>query len=172
VATAIFNGRGRWTSYRALLSVPGLTTQTARQLIDSYTVTNAASVTGKINVNTASEAVLDSIPNMAPDIATAILQQQTTGIQQLGDLFNVPGYSVQTAAATLDALSTNSQTFIVRCIGAAGDVRVSLEALVSVSAAGPRVLKVLDAPYADMSRTWQWDDTTSSDTTILEAPQQ
>jgi DNA uptake protein ComE-like DNA-binding protein len=172
VATAIVNGRGSWTSYRALLQLPGITNQIARQLVDNYGVSNAATSTGKINVNTASEAVLDSIPNMPPDIATSIVQQQSTGFTQLGDLFNVSGLSTAVAAGTFDLLSTNSQTFVVRVIGTAGESKVSLEALVSLTANGPRVLKITRPPHADMSADWAWDDQPSNDTTIMEAPQQ
>jgi|GEM_PF-351440 len=172
VANQIFQRRAQLTTYAALLGIPGITTQTARTLVDSYRVGTSTTLTGHIDVNTASEAVLDTIPNMPPDVATAIVSQQSSGIAQLGDLFNVSGFSVGVARQTLDMLSTNSQTFIVHSEGTSSGTTVSLDALISISATGVQILKISEPPYADMSTRWGWDSDTTTDNVLLQAGQQ
>ncbi|HVT14146.1 MAG TPA: type II secretion system protein GspK [Fimbriimonadaceae bacterium] len=168
VATRIIAGRGRWTTYNALLGIPGMRIQDARILVDDFSISNAATASGKIDINTASDAVLESIPNMQPDIANAIVTQQGTGFTSLGDLFNVAGFQLAIARETLDSFTTNSQTFIVHSMGSAGDARCSLDALLSISANGAKILKITQLPYADMSKRWGWDDQTTTDNVLLE----
>lgn len=174
LAAQIVARRNQITNYAALMRIPGMTTRAAQTLVNSYSVGtgNATTQTGKIDANTASQAALESIPNMTPDIATAIVQQQGTGFAQLGDLFNVSGYTPTVAAGSLDSLSTNSQMFIIRVIGYAGTTKISMEALVSITANGPQILKTTRPPMADMAADWGWDDQTSSDNVLLEATQQ
>ncbi len=171
-ATQIFQRRGQFTTYGALLAVPGVTVQIARTLVNNYSVSNATTQTGRIDVNTASEAVLDTVPGLPPDVATAIVQQQGTGVTRLGDLFNVSGFSLAVARQALDSVSVSSQEFIIHSMGTAGDTKICLDALVSVSAAGVKLLKVSQTPYADMSQRWGWDQQTSTDNVLLEATQQ
>ncbi|HTQ11294.1 MAG TPA: hypothetical protein VMI31_14610, partial [Fimbriimonadaceae bacterium] len=172
IANQIFQRRGQLTTYSALLGIPGMTTQTARTLVDSYRVGNSTTLTGHIDVNTAPEAVLDTVPGMPTDVAQAIVSQQSNGITQLGDLFNVSGYSVQVARQTLDLLSTNSQTFIVHSMGTCNGTNVSLDALISISTNGVQVLKITQPPFADMSTRWGWDSQTTTDNVLLEANSQ
>lgn len=168
VAARIIAGRGRWTSYNALLGIPGMRIQDARILVSGFTVTNATTANGKININTASDAVLESIPNMQPDIASAIVTQQGTGFTSLGDLFNVSGFQLSIARQTLDSFATNSQTFVVHAMGSAGEARCSLDAVLSISSTGAKILKITQLPYADMSKRWGWDDQTTTDSVLLE----
>lgn len=172
VATQIFQRRQTLRSYNALLGVPGVTPQIARTLVNSFSVSNATTQTGRVNLNTANEAVLETLPSMPPDIATAIVAQQGTGFRQLGDLFNVSGFSVLVARQVFDSVSTNSQTFLVHVMGSAGPARYCVDALISVSSAGPKILKILQAPYADMSTRWGWDAQTTTDNVLLEATNQ
>lgn len=172
VAAQIFAQRAQLTSYNALLSVPGLNEQTARTLVSSFSVGNNATLNGRINVNTASQAVLESIPNMQPDVASAIVSRQGTAVAQLGELFDVPGFTLEVARDSLDLLTTNSQRFIVRVMGMAAQVRVSLEALVSVSANGVQVLKITQLPFADMRGRWAWEDQAASQSSLVEVAQQ
>jgi type II secretory pathway component PulK len=157
LAMQIFNRRGQLTTYNALLGVPGMSTQSARLLVSTYSVSNATTVTGKINLNTANDAVLSTIPGMQPDIATAIINQQATGFTDLSNLFDIAGYTIDIARQTLDSFSVNSQSFLIRVLASAGSRHLSVEALVSISAAGPKVLKVTELPIADMSTRWSWD---------------
>ncbi|HWA83953.1 MAG TPA: type II secretion system protein GspK [Fimbriimonadaceae bacterium] len=172
VATRIIAGRGRWTTYNALLGIPGMTMQDARLLVNDFSISNATTASGKINVNTASDAVLESIPNMQPDVANAIITQQSSGLTSLGDLFNVSGFQLAVARQVLDSLTTNSQTFIVHSMGSAGDARCSLDAVLSISANGAKILKITRLPYADMSKRWGWDDQATTDNVLLEDTQQ
>ncbi|MCE9559594.1 MAG: general secretion pathway protein GspK, partial [Armatimonadetes bacterium] len=82
VATAVFNGRQGFNTTADMLRVAGMTVQIAQNLLDSYTVNppnGDANDAGRLNINTATEAVLNSLPESTPDLTDAILQQQATG---------------------------------------------------------------------------------------------
>lgn len=172
VAVQIFNQRAQLTTYRAMLSVPGVDQNVGRTLVTSYGVSTATSLPGKINVNTASQAVLESIPDMTPDLAQAIVSRQTTPFTQLGELFDVPGFTIEAARSALDQFAINSQRFLVRVVGTAGQSNVSLEAVVNVSTNGVQILKVTQLPFSDMSSRWSWDEAPANETSLVEAPQQ
>jgi type II secretory pathway component PulK len=168
-AQALINARP--TTYAAMLRlIPS--PQAQRNIVNAYGVSNGQTLTGKINVNTATEAVLDTVPNLPPDVATSIVSRQSTGFTQLGDLFDIPGFTGQVAQQTLDYFNTNSRTFVVRIVGTAGTVHVSLEALVSATGTTARVLKVTQLPFADMTTRWGWNPETTSETVLKEAAQQ
>jgi type II secretory pathway component PulK len=169
VANTIFNQRQGLRTYNALLGVPGVTPAVARTLVNNYSVSNATTLTGKIDLNTASDAVLETLPGITPDIATAMVAQQGTGFTQLGDVFNVSGFTTAIARQAFDSVAINSQTFLVHVMGVAGTARVSLDAFITISASGPRILKICQPPYADMAKRWGWDDQTTTDNILLEA---
>jgi general secretion pathway protein K len=170
VAIQLFNQRAQLTTYRAMLSVPGVDEQVARTLVASYGVSATPTLTGRINVNTASQSVLETIPEVTPDLAQAIVTHQTTGFTQMAELFDMPGFTIEVARSVLDQVAVNSQRFLIRVVGTAGQSNVSLEAVVSISTNGVQVLKVKQLPFPDMSTRWQWDQTPTSDVPLTEAP--
>ncbi len=158
----------RPTTYAALLPVLG-STATARRVINAYGVTTGATRTGKIDVNTASDITLATVPSLPPDVATAMVTRQTTGFQQLGDLFDVPGYTLQVAALTMDLFATNSHSFLIRVMGTSGQTHVSIEATIVLENGSARIARITQLPYADMSTRWGWNATTTTDTVLKEA---
>lgn len=167
-AGILFAGRAGMTTYRAMLTSAG-NVQVGRILVNNFAPTGAASVTGKVNANTATEAVLDSIENLPPDIAAAIVTRQSTGFTQLGDLFDVPGYSIQVAQQTMDSFAVNSQTFLARIVGKGGNAHVSLEALITLGDNGPQLTHITRLPFPDMAIRWGWEEQTTSTTILKEA---
>lgn len=162
------NTQGTFANLGDVLRMPGISTNDARAVVDGLTVPGL-STEGKINVNTALEATLNSIPNMQPDITSAILSRQQSGITALSELFDVPGVTPQTMADLVDLVSTTSQTFIVRVIGTAGDATVALQATIGVQNNHPRLLKVQEMSFPDQWARWGWEQDTTFETVIMEA---
>jgi len=147
--------------YIALSSAPGTPTATGKLF-------------GLINLNTASQNVLLTVPGLTPDVASAIVTQQQTGFTKLSDVLNVAGFS-GAALNTIDYFCVQSSTFIVRVIGYCGSTSVAMEATVdivpatSTTPATPRVIRIADVPFTDAIGRWNWNSTTSTDTTLKEA---
>jgi len=169
VRTAIQNSRPI-TTYAQMLRLPGVNTTVAQAILDGLSPDGNARAAGKINLNTASEATLNSLPNLAPDAVQAILTRQESGFTSLGDLTQIPGLNNAGTLATIaDSFETSSDTFLVRVIGEAGRVRVAREYVVRRTADGLRLLKTFQPPLNDMRPIWKWNDDSSSETTLLEA---
>lgn len=168
-AAALFanRGSGYTTLSSALQQVQQGELGTA---LDVLATTGAPRMEGKINLNTASEAVLMTIPNMTEDLAQGIVNYQPTGFTKLSDLLQVSGFSdPATIRNFADYFSVRSQVFLVRVVGEAGETRVDLVAVVDTSSGKPRIIKMLDQPYADMPTRWGWQPQPTTDTTLTEA---
>ncbi len=162
----------RQTTWAALLrAMPGITTANLRQLLNTFYVGTTANPTGRVNPNTASQAVLQLIPNLTSSEAQSIVNQQTTGITSMGNLLTIPGMTtVNSVRGFLDYFAIKSQTFIVRVIGTVGSTDVPLEAIVTVTppAAGAtsataQVTRMEEQPFHDMTGRWGWQSTTNND---------
>lgn len=168
VATQIFQRRGTFTTWAQVLAVPGITTTTARALVNAFRVGGATAQQGKINLNTATDNVLNSIPNMSSDVVSAIISRQGTGFTQLGDVFDIPGYSIQLARQTIDRFSVDSNVFIIRVVGLAGSTQVPLQVTVSIAAnQPPKIIRIEHPPQPDVATSrWGWQQNTQSDTDL------
>lgn len=170
VAAAIIqrrNTQGTFTSLGQVLQVAGVNQQNAPTIVDQLTVTGDQEPSGKINVNTAGEAVLNSIPGMTPEVTDAILTQQATGFGGLSELFQVNGFTLQIAQQAIDLMTTNSRTYLVRVIGQAGAAQYPLEALIRAGGTdGVKVLKIYHPPFNDMRARWYWSDEAAGPTTL------
>lgn len=169
LATAVFNQRQTFTSMGQVLRLPGFTTATARALVNSYMVGNT-NQQGRINLNTATDNVLNTIPNLSPDIVNAIISRQSSGFSQLGDVFDVPGYTIAMAQTSIDSFAVNSSVFLIRVEGISGTSRVPLEAVVSISSTQPpRILRINRPVQPDVATSrWGWPTTTTSDVSLKE----
>jgi len=168
VAQAIVGGRpgGGYTSIGSVLAVPGVTVTNARDILNNLT-TGGQNQTGKINLNTVTQTVLDTIPNLPPDAASAIISRQSTGFTQLGDLLDVPGMNnLATLQQTAGYFEVNSQTFLVRVLGKAGASTVALQATVALNNGQPKIIRIEQPPYADPVTEWGWN-TDVTTTTVL-----
>jgi len=111
-------------------------------LIDLFTVDGACPTTtngrttrveGKINVNTATAAVLETIPApMTAAIANQIVAQQTTGFTSLNTFRTAIGLTTQQFNQLSSVLGVGSDTWIVRAYGESGGVGVAVEAVIGM----------------------------------------
>jgi len=168
LAAAIIARRNQaqFTNFGDVLRVVGMTTQAATTLVNSYQVGAQPRSEGKLNINTAGLEALTTIPEVTTDIADAIISRQSAGFQSLGELLQVPGFTLQTLAATVDRFSVQSDVFLVRVEGFSGAVRYPLEVVVRVAADRPRITKVVNPFEADMRALWGWADDPTGDVTL------
>lgn len=172
LGNALFNARRSTTWAQILRAAPGLNTTQFRNLLNNYYI-GTSTQAGKVNVNTASAAVLQTLPGITADLATSIVNQQSTGITQLGNILNLPGLTtIRSVQNVIDNVSINSNVFVVRVIGTAGKVQVPLEAVLSVGtaqsgqAATVKILRMEEQPFNDMTGRWGWQSTTNNDITL------
>jgi len=161
---------GQFATLGDVLRTPGIDTRSAGIIVDNFALGNQPRNEGKINVNTATEYVLASVPGITSDVAANIVSRQTSGMTALSELLQVPGFSLQLMQQTIDSFSTTSESFVVRAEGSFGQSRVSLEAVVSINGGRARVMKIYEPPYQDMPLRWGWQDTTTSETVLGENP--
>lgn len=169
IAAAVFlrrNTGGPFTSMGDVLRVAGMTNNAAAVLIDNFTVGGQPRSEGKINVNTASDNVLQTIPGITSDVAQSIVSRQGAGINALSELFQVSGFTLQLMQSTVDQLTTGSETFLVRVEGQAGSAVFPLEAVISVNNNRAHILKVTEPPLRSMHSLWGWQDTTTNEVVL------
>lgn len=167
VAQAIIqrrNTQGTFTSLGQLFQIPGLNTEAFRAILNNLTLTNETSVSGLINLNTASEAVLNSIPNLAPDQVQSILSRQGT-FAELGELADLPGFTAQVLEQVGGLFTIGSQSFTIRVEGLHNAARFYLEANVIVEEGRLKILRVRPPLTYDVVTRWQWP--TEPDTTTV-----
>src|SRR5690606_1854288 len=114
-ATAVIqqrNTQGTFTTLGEVFETPNISNDQAEQILNNCTITPDTFVKGKINMNTASEAVLNAIPNISVDLVQNILSRQGT-IEQLGELATMPGVDNQQLQDIADFFTVNSQAYIV-----------------------------------------------------------
>ncbi len=146
--------------------VPGMTQDMQRILLDNATTTAEPRRAGRINLNTATEFTLNSVPGLTPDVVQSILQRQTEGFASLGEITAIPGMTGE-AMQQVDLFSASSQTFLIRVIGTSGGARVALEAIVDIQEGTPKIVHMQEPPYNDFIERWLWIDETS-ETTLKE----
>ena len=162
--------RRPFTTFGALLRLPGVTTQQATTMLNRLQVGGAATAEGRINLNTANQSVLSTLPNLQSDIASAIVTQQATPLTSISQLMAVPGMTVTMAAGIVDSVTVGSQTFLIRTIGWVGNTGVALEATVSVANGAAKITKIVDQPFPNMDARWNWAD--AATTNMLVDPTQ
>lgn len=156
-----------FASMADLLSLPGLSVADAARILENFSFSTAAQLEGRINLNTAPEAVLRALPGATDDIVNAILGLQGAGLASLADLGNVAGMSVELIRQWADLVTVGSNTFIVRSIGQSGKATVALEAVVRIADGKAAVIKYLDPPYPDMAARWEWDADPSNESILV-----
>ncbi len=143
-----------------------MTQDMQRILLDNATTTAEPRRAGRINLNTATEFTLNSVPGLTPDVVQSILQRQTEGFASLGEITAIPGMTGE-AMQQVDLFSASSQTFLIRVIGTSGGARVALEAIVDIQEGTPKIVHMQEPPYNDFIERWLWIDETS-ETTLKE----
>jgi type II secretory pathway component PulK len=160
---------GPFTSISQVLGLPGVTTTVAGTVIDRLSVGGQRRVEGRININTATEEVLNTIEAIPPDVAQAIVSRQaSSGFASLGELATLPGMTTAILGQVATLFSVNSHTFIVRAVGQIGQTTFATEVLVSIEGDSPKVLRRSNPPEGYFTR-WGWAEEASSETVIMEA---
>lgn len=162
------NTQGTFTRMGEVLTVTGMTPDAAGILVDQFQVGNAPRAEGQININTAREDVLMTLPDMTTDVAQSIVSRQSAGINALSELFQVPGVTVANMAAIIDRLTTDSEIFIVRIEGRAGSTTYTMEATVRVADSRAQVLKVSEPVNRNMTALWGWAEETTNEIVLGE----
>lgn len=150
--------QGPFTSFANLLGRGGISTQAAQQVLDSVGFTTDTRLTGKVNINTATEAVLGKLPGATSDIVSAIVSRQSGGFASLGELSSIPGLTGTALGTLADAVCVGSDTFIVRAWGESGGVGVALEALVGIRNSRPQILMVERINSTTIPAWWRWEE--------------
>jgi general secretion pathway protein K len=174
IAAAIIQRRASgnpFTSIGQVLALPGVSIQNQATILDNLSITGTARVEGRLNLNTVTEDVLNTVPSITPDIVRGIVQQQATGFTRLGELAAVPGMTSTLLQGMADRFAVNSQTFLVRIVAEVGRTQKAYEATISIEGQAPRIIRMTEAP-ADAQTRWAWATETTTDTPIVEASSQ
>lgn len=162
------NNVGTFTGLGEVMEVPGVTLEVAGLILDNFVAGGTDIETGKININTAEESVLTSVPGITSDIAQGIIARQNIGYQALSELTTVPGIDIPVLQEAADYFTIASRMFIVRVIGVAGQTTVSMQAVVVLEDTGPRIIKRITPPFQDMRNYWRWDIEPTADVIVWE----
>jgi DNA uptake protein ComE-like DNA-binding protein len=157
-AQAIIQYRQRtpFTSLADLLSVPRVTPNAVRSLMDQLTLQPGPQLTGRLNVNTATLEALETLPGVDADMAQQIVdQRQTAGdIQNIGDLLDL---GQPLFRSLVDRVTTKSSVFLVRARGELdnGTYR-AVEAWVHRDNGRSRVIRWREMPRWPGWDGWGW----------------
>jgi len=91
-----------------------------RQIVDRITVSEEQQLTGRVNLNTASQQVLQCLLPENPDIVQAIIEYRESGngpFQDLGGLLEVQGMNEDVLYELASLVSTKSSVFSARSTG-------------------------------------------------------
>ncbi len=157
------NTQGTFVRLGEVLLIPGINAQSARAIIDNLTVSAGTEIEGQVNINTASEAVLNTLPGITPDIASNIFQQQTSGFTSVGALLDIPGINLITLADIVDGLTVNTRTFVIRALGQHGPIRIAVEASIRIIDDTPRITSIRRLPPTRAVWLWGWADEATND---------
>ena len=149
-------------NFKALFAVRGVTSLSPNvlsNLLNGVTFTTAARTTGKINLNTASQAVLQSIPNVSTATAATIINQQTTGFTSLGALETTAALPAAELGQIADSFTVGSDTWIVRAYGESNGVGYAEEAVVGYRNSVLQIVSTNHLHTAGIPSWWNWNST-------------
>ncbi|MFM7322530.1 MAG: type II secretion system protein GspK, partial [Armatimonadota bacterium] len=149
---------GPYNNLRELLLAPGVTPDVQQRILDGATAVATQRVEGLVNVNTASQTVLETL-GLTSDIASAVVSRQSPGFATLGELGTVPGLDGPELARIADRVTLGGDTWLVRAQGRSGAVTLSAEAIVGVRDGRTRVLGWAPTPDLGTPAWWGWSGT-------------
>lgn len=164
------NQQGTFSSWAELLQVPGVNLQNVNLILDYLTLETNDFSLGKVNINTASEQVLNLLPGMTPDVASAIVSRQGTFLG-LGDLAGVPGISLALLGQIAGMVTISSEAFVVRVVGQSGTSQFAIRAVVVIEETGPVIKKIEKYPFVDAALRWGWNATADTQTVLVDRRQ-
>jgi general secretion pathway protein K len=148
--------RAPYTSFQELLTQPGVTDDIIQRFLDNVTFVNTPRWEGKLNINTASQTALETLPGMTPDIAASMVSRQSTGLLNMGELITIPGMTGGVLNQVADYLTVGSDTWIVRAFGESGGVGVAIEATVGRRNERIQILTWERLATPDVPAWWGW----------------
>ncbi|HEX5322388.1 MAG TPA: helix-hairpin-helix domain-containing protein [Capsulimonadaceae bacterium] len=154
--------RAPYANFAALLRQPGIDSQSMQILLNMACFSTATRQTGKVNLNTASQAVLQTIPNVSTTMASDIVAQQGQGFTSLGQLATLPGISQGQIPQIADSFTTGSDTWIVRAWGEDSGVGEAVEAVVRVTNSQAQVINWDHISATTIPTWWDWPAQTSN----------
>ena len=116
-----------------------------RQIADMITVTDAEVIPGRININTASQAVLQTLPGVTEQLAQRIVSHRFTladGFTSVAELLTVPDITVVRFKLLAGLITVRSNVFTIRSWGSADrtGLRHTVEAVVDRTDDGPSIV--------------------------------
>ena len=148
---------------------PGMPQADARVILNNMTYGTGTNIEGLINVNTASQNALAALPNMDPNVAAAIVQQQQSGFQTLGDLLTVSGVTPQLLGQVGVNFSIASTTYECRVIVTAGTEQDAYIVVVQVTGGVPQIVAINPTPFPaeQMLLRWGWQPEATGETDLI-----
>ena len=118
---------------------------TFRRIADRITTRQAGVIRGRINVNTASAAVLGTLEGMTAKLAENVVQYRQTlgqGFTSVAEVLLTPGMTVGSFKQMAGQITVRSNAFTIRSCGQASrtGLRHYVEAVVARTDAGPTVI--------------------------------
>lgn len=157
-----------WENFKALFQQTALNTTQALIVLNAFGFTADTRISGKINLNTTTQSVLELLPNMTTELITEIINRQTAGISDIGELATFPNVTSGTLSLIADYFTTGSDTFLVRSLGTAGSKSIALEAIVRITNGVPQIMNIERVPSSlNAPQWWQWSSETSASTEVL-----
>lgn len=145
-----------YTSFTTLFAVRGMNPTTEQILLNAASFSTSTRLVGKVNLNTATQAVLQSVPTISQAVATTIVGRQSTGFQTLGELATLAGVPPNQVGPIADAVSIGSDTWIVRSYGESGGVGVAVEVVVRLTSGTMHVVTWSKINTTTLPGWWNW----------------
>ncbi len=157
-----------WENFRSLFQQNALGTSQANIILNSVGFTADTRLTGKINLNTAQQGVLELLPGMTAELVSEIISRQSSGISNLGDLATFPNVTNGVLSQIADYFTVGSDTFIIRALGTAGQQSVAIEATVRITNGTPQIVNLERFPASySAPEWWQWTSEPTVTTQVL-----
>lgn len=157
LASTIIQSASSYQTYASLLRVDNMTIPAAQALLAYCQVGDGKVKTALVNVNTAPQEVLATVPGITPELATAIVARQSSGFQSLADLFSVSGMNLTIMQQCVDSLCVSSRAFRLRVEGRADGLRRTAEAVVTLDDNGGAHIVRIQPIYGPLvKQLWGW----------------
>jgi type II secretory pathway component PulK len=141
-------GRGPLSSLSDVLGIGGVPWQDMAQVLDRIRVGDGAFAEGTVNLNTASETVLEAI-GLSVDAAQAVVDARASQpLETKGDLAGIPGVSQDMMAAVADHIATKSSVFRISASAQADSrpLRAGVSAVLDRSGQAPKMIAWREEP--------------------------
>jgi DNA uptake protein ComE-like DNA-binding protein len=143
----------QFANINEIMQVKAISIDDIRAIVDMITTTDDAVITGKVNINTASQEILQILPGMDETKAQAIVNRRTVTENQastnqddqqgpfnnLGQLMDVEGIDQNTFRGIIDMLTCRSSTYRIASEGRSLDGKIIQNCTAVVDRSGNRI---------------------------------